>query len=251
MLEQILQKKRAEVAELNEAVLRNVRPSTRNLSYTLGTGRANLSVFVELKRRDPHVDDLPENLDLVHLAKQLQPAGVAGFVVATESLYWGGSRNDLIELDRAGVQLPLVRNDFIVEELQLYESRRAGADSVFLRAGLLDDSRLHSALRIVASMHMVGIVLVHDAAELDRALATDVPVIAISNRNAQNGASDVQNTLDLAPRVPATRSVLSCFGITSAADVDRLRGQVDGICVGSALLRSRDPLRLLQELAGP
>ncbi len=251
MLEEILQKKRAEVAELNEAVLRNVRPSTRNLSYTLGTGRANLSVFVELKRRDPHAGELPDDLDLVHLAKQLQAAGVAGFVVATESLYWGGSRNDLIDLDRAGVQLPLVRNDFIVEELQLYESRRAGADSVFLRASLLDDSRLQSALRIVASMHMVGIVLVQDAAELERALATDVPVIAISNRNPENGAADIRNTLDLAPRVPPTRSVLSCFGITSAADVERLRNQVDGICVGSALLRSSDPLRLLQELAGP
>ncbi len=249
MLDEILQQKRTEVAELNEAVLRNVRPSTRNLSYTLGTGRSNLSVFVELKRRDPHGADLPEDLDLVALAAQLQPAGAAGFVVATESLFWGGSRDDLIALDRHGVQLPIIRNDFVIEELQLYESRRAGADSVFLRAALLDDAHLNSALRVVASMHMVGVILVHDASELERALATDVPVIAISNRDAKTGEARIETTLELAPHVPASRSVLSCFGITSAADVARLREHVDGICVGTALLCAENPVALLGELA--
>ena len=251
MIDAILQQKRAEVAALNESLLRNVRPSTRNLSYTLGTGRGHLSVFVELKRRDPYVGAMPDDLDLFALAETLQPAGAAGFVVATEKLYWGGSRDDLIELDRRGVQLPLIRNDFIIEELQLYESRRAGADSVFLSADLLDAPRLRSALRIVASMHMVGIVMVHDAPQLERALATDAPVIAISNRDRSSGVANIQTTLDLAPTVPRARSVLSCFGITDAAQVERLRGHVDGISVGSALLQANDPVAFLRELARP
>ena len=251
MIDKILQQKRADVAALNESLLRNVRPSTRNLSYTLGTGRSNLSVFVELKRRDPYAGDMREGIDLGAFAETVQPLGVAGFVVATEQHYWAGSRDDLVELDRRGVQLPLIRNDFIIDELQLYESRRAGADSVFLAADLLDDERLRSALRIVASMHMVGIVLVHDALHLDRALATDAPVIAISNRDRNSGVADIQNTLDLAPAVPASRSVLSCFGIADAAQVKRLREHVDGICIGTALLRSDDPAALLLELARP
>jgi len=249
MIDKILEQKRAEVAALNESLLRNVRPSTRNLSYTLGTGRSNLSVFVELKRRDPYTGEMGDGLDLGALAETLQPLGAAGFVVATEQLYWGGSRDDLIELDRRGLQLPLIRNDFIIEELQLYESRRAGADSVFLDADLLDDERLRSALRIVASMHMIGIVLVHNAPHLERALATDAPVIAISNRDRTTGAADIQTSLDLAPVVPPSRSVLSCFGIANSEQVARLRGHVDGICIGTALLRSDDPAAFLRGLA--
>ncbi|MFQ5600944.1 MAG: indole-3-glycerol-phosphate synthase [Candidatus Krumholzibacteriia bacterium] len=249
MLEQILQDKRAEVARLDEKLVRNVRPSTRSLSYSIGTGRESMSLFVELKRRDPHEGDIRPHLDPVALANQLQEIGVAGLVVTTESRYWGGSRNDLVEIDRHGVQLPLIRNDFIVEEMQLYESRRAGADSVLLRPGLLDAPALASALRVVASMHMVGVVLVSNGDELDRALETDAPVIAVSNRDFETGVIDLERTLGLAPRVPASRSVLSCFGIRSAADVRRLRGQVDAVCLGSALLRAEDPVAYLTQLA--
>jgi indole-3-glycerol phosphate synthase len=249
VIDEILRQKRTEVAGLNEGLLRNVRPSTRNLSYTLGNGRENFAVFVELKRRDPYTGDMPADLDLFAFAETVQSAGAAGFVVVTEGLYWGGSRDDLVELDRRGVQLPLIRNDFVIEELQLYESRRAGADSVFLRAGLMDDARMRSALRVVASMHMVGIIMVHDAAELERALATDVPVIAISNRDAASGTPDLERTLDLASRVPASRSLLACFGIAGVADVQRLRGRVDGVCVGTALLRAPDPAAFLVELS--
>lgn len=251
MLEEILRQKRAEVAALDENLLRNVRPSTRNLSYTLGTGRQSLAVFVELKRRDPFAGEMPANLDLVALAARLQPLGIAGFVVATEKQYWGGSRDDLIELDRHGVQLPLIRNDFIVEELQLYESRRAGADSVFLCPNLLDDTRLQSALRVLASMHMIGIVLVHDDAALERALRTDAPVIAISNRDSAEGEVDFQKTLDLAARIPPARSVLACFGFRDVTDVARFRGHVDGICIGTPLLRAPDPTAFVLELTAP
>lgn len=250
MLDEILRQKRAEVAALNENLLRNVRPSTRNLSYTLGTGRQNLSVFVELKRRDPFAGEIRSDFDVVALAARLQPLGIAGFVVATEKLYWGGSRDDLVELDRHGVQLPLIRNDFIVEELQLYESRRAGADSVFLCPDLLDDARLQSALRVVASMHMIGIVLVHDDTELQRALQTDASVIAISNRDRARGEVDFQKTLELARQVPPTRAVLACFGVQNRDDVERFRGHVDGICVGTPLLRAADPAAFLLELTG-
>ncbi|UCE01998.1 MAG: indole-3-glycerol-phosphate synthase [Candidatus Latescibacterota bacterium] len=250
MLEEILRQKRAEVAQLSESMLRNVRPSTRNISYALGTGRENMTLFAELKRRDPWSGEIRPDLDLVGLADTLQRVGIAGLVVDTEGLYWGGSRDDLIALDRHGIQIPIVRNDFIVEELQLYESRRAGADSVLLRVGLLDDDALKSALRVVASMHMVGIVLVYTSAELDRALATDAVVIAISNRDLETGAVDLGRTLELATRVPSSRSVLACFGIGSAADVQMLRGSVDAVCIGSALLQAPDPIAFLTALAG-
>jgi indole-3-glycerol phosphate synthase len=180
----------------------------------------------------------------------MQEIGAGALVVATESR-WGGSRDDLIALERAGVQLPLVRSDFIIDQSQLYESRRAGADAVFLLPALLDDAKLASALRVAASIHLVGIVLVANLGELERALATDAPIIAITNRDLESGRIDLRATLELAPRVPTNRPVISCFGIRGAADFRSLRGKVDAVCIGSALLRAEDPAAFVAELAGP
>jgi indole-3-glycerol phosphate synthase len=249
MIEEILQDKRAEMSKLNAVTLRNVRPSTRDFGYAVGAGRQEMSLLVEIKRRDPWEGEVRPDLDVAAQARALQELGVAGLVVATESRYWGGSRNDLIELDKQ-VQLPLLRHDFIVEELQLFESRRAGADAVLLRAGLLAPDVLRAFLRTLASMHMAGVVLVHDRTELDLALGTEAQFIAISNRHPETGTIDVGTTLQLSPHVPASRSVLSMFGIRTRADVARLRGHADALLLGTPLLRAADPADFLRQLVG-
>jgi indole-3-glycerol phosphate synthase len=251
VLEEILQDKRAEVAKLNAATLRNVRPSSRDLGIAIGTGRQGLSLVIEVKRRDPFEGDVRPDLDLARTSAELEALGVAALVVATESRYWGGSRNDLVELDRR-VQVPLLRHDFIFDELQLYESRRAGADAVLLRPALVQPPVLHGFLRTLASMHMSGVVLVHDRAELDAALEAGAHWIAVSNRDPVSGAIDLGRTLGLAPHVPASCALLSLFGIRTAADVARLQGRVDAIGLGTALLRAADPVAFLHQLAaGP
>ncbi len=250
LLEEILQDKRDEIAQLDAKLVRNVRPSARDLRYAIGTGREDTVFFAELKRRDPWNGAMSPDLDLTSMATTLQEAGIGAFVVATESRHWGGNRDDLAALDHGGVQVPLVQHDFILDELQIHDSRRLGADSVFLIPSLLSVERLQSALRTARSLHMVAVALVANGAELDMALATDAAIIAISNRDLESGRIDLGTTLALAPRIPMSRSVISCFGIRSAADARTLHGHVDAICLGTALLRARDPLAFLAELAG-
>lgn len=249
MIEQILADKRAEVAALNATMIRSVRPSTRDLSYAVGAGREAMSLLVEVKRRDPFEGDVRLDLDVTGLATRVAELGIGALVVATESRHWGGSRNDLVALDRV-VQMPLVRHDFIVEELQLFESRRAGADAVFLRPALLGLDVLRNFARTLAAMHMSAVLLVHDQTELEAALAVESQFIAISNRDPETGAIDLAKTLLLAPQVPKSRSVISCFGIRTAADVARLQGHVDAVCIGTPLLRAADPADFLRTLAG-
>ena len=98
---------------------------------------------------------------------------------------------------------------------------------------------------------MVAVVLVANATELDAALATDAPIIAISNRDLATGRIDLGTTLTLAPRIPPTRSVLSCFGIRTKDEVNALRAHVDGVCLGTALLRATDPFAFLASLGEP
>jgi indole-3-glycerol phosphate synthase len=248
-LEEILADKRAEVAKLNTSLLRNVRPSTRSLGYCIGTGRQTLAIWAHIMRRDAYDGVVRPDLDLVSTATQFQDLGIAALVVSTEARHWGGSRDDLVALDRSA-QVPLVRHDYIVEELQLYESRRAGADAVVLHPGLVAPDVLQSFVRVLASMHMVAVALVHDRPELDRALEVEAPVVAISNRDPETGAVDLGVTVALAPLVPPSRSVVSCVGIHSREDLARLRGLVDAVCLGAALLRAADPHEYLRQLAG-
>ena len=249
MIAQILADKRAEVATLNAAMIRSVRPSTRDFAYAVGAGRESMSLLVEVKRRDPFEGDVRPDLDVSEFAAQVAELGVGALIVATETRYWGGSRNDLVALDRV-VPMPLVRHDFIVDELQLYESRRAGADAVFLRPALLPVETLRTFARTLAAMHMGTVLLVHDTEELEAALAVESQFIAISNRHAETGAVDLATTLALAPLVPKSRSVISCFGIRTPDDVTRLHGHVDAVCIGSPLLRATDPAEFLRRLVG-
>jgi len=249
LIAEILADKRVEVATLNAAMIRSVRPSTRDFAYAVGAGRESMSLLVEVKRRDPFEGDVRPDLDVTEFAARVAELGIGALIVATETRHWGGSRNDLVALDRV-VPMPLVRHDFIVDELQLYESRRAGADAVFLRPALLPVETLRSFARTLAAMHMGTVLLVHDTEELEAALAVESQFIAISNRHAETGAVDLATTLALAPLVPKSRSVISCFGIRTPDDVTRLQGHVDAVCIGSPLLRATDPAEFLRRLVG-
>ena len=237
------------MSKLNASLIRNVRPSTRALSYCIGTGCQALALWAHVARRDPYDGDVRADFDLVSTATRLSELGIAALVVSTESRHWGGSRDDLVALDRS-TQVPLVRHDYIVEEMQLYESRRAGADAVVLHPGLVAPDVLRSFARVLASMHMVAVALVHDRTELERALEVEAPVIAISNRDPETGAVDLEVTLALAPLVPKSRSIVSCHGIRGHADIVRLRGVVDAVCLGTELLRAAEPHDFLRQLAG-
>jgi indole-3-glycerol phosphate synthase len=251
MLEQILQDKRAEVSRLDERLVRNVRPSTRDLRFSLGHGRQKLSLFAEFKRRDPQAGEIAQERDIVKWAEALQPLGIGALIVDTDSRSTGGSRDDLMVLDRHGLQIPLIRNDFIIDELQLYESRAAGADAVFLRPSLLDDGQLQSSLRVLQAMHMTGIPLVETPADLDRVLAMEAPVVALSTGEQVLQNPGVEGLLDMAAKIPGARSVIACFDIEDPARIRQLQGHVDAFCLGTGLLRSPDPATFLMQLIVP
>lgn len=248
MLEQILQDKRAEVGRLDERLLRNVRPSTRDLRLSLGNVQQQLSLFAEIKHRDPQAGDFTANRDIAAWVGSLQQLGIGALVITTESRHWGGSRDDLIALDRQGVPIPLIRNDFIIDELQLYESRAAGADAVFLRPAILDDAGLRSSLRILHSMHMTGIPLASTPAELERVLPLETPIVALCSGDPERGSTDVREISEMAARIPGPRSIVACFDIETGDAIRRLQGHVDAICLGTELLRAADPAAFLMRL---
>jgi len=152
---------------------------------------------------------------------------------------------------RAACSLPVLRKEFIVDEYQVAQSRVLGADAILLIVGALDDDQLARFAARAREFGMDVLVEVHDAGELDRALATDATLIGINNRNLKTFNVSLSSTLDLLPRIPPGRRVVTESGISLPKDVALMRSRgVDAFLVGEAFMRVPDPGAGLTALFG-
>jgi indole-3-glycerol phosphate synthase len=176
--------------------------------------------------------------------------GAAALSVLTDERFFQGSRRNL-ELARAACELPVIRKDFIVDELQILEARAMGADAILLIVACLDDAQLRDLEQCASELGMDVLVESHDAAELDRALRLKTPLQGINNRNLRSFEVSLQTTLDLRERVVAERLLVTESGILTPADVQRMRDHgVQAFLVGEAFMRAPDPGVALAALFG-
>jgi indole-3-glycerol phosphate synthase len=135
-----------------------------------------------------------------------------------------------------------LRKDFMVDAYQLFEARAMGADCILLIAACLDDALMADLEAQAQALGMAVLVEVHDAAELDRSLRLKTPLIGINNRNLRTFEVSLQATIDLLPKVPDDRLLVTESGILARDDVQRMRGaNVHAFLVGEAFMRAPDP----------
>jgi indole-3-glycerol phosphate synthase len=152
---------------------------------------------------------------------------------------------------RAACALPVLRKDFMIDEYQVVEARGLGADCILLIAACLDDVRMADLEACAMALGLGVLVEVHDGDELDRALRLKTPLLGINNRNLRTFTVDLATTLDLLPRVPADRLLVTESGILARPDVLRMRGAgVHAFLVGEAFMRAPDPGTALADLFG-
>jgi indole-3-glycerol phosphate synthase len=145
--------------------------------------------------------------------------------------------------------LPVLRKDFMVDSYQVFEAGAIGADCILLIAACLDNARMADLEAQARSLGMDVLVEVHDGAELDRALRLATPLVGINNRNLRSFEVSLETTLDLLPRVPADRLLVTESGIQVRADVRRMRDAgVNAFLVGEAFMRAADPGAALADL---
>jgi indole-3-glycerol phosphate synthase len=175
--------------------------------------------------------------------------GAAALSILTESRHFGGSLED-VRVARAVTDLPILRKDFTIDPYQLYEAVAAGADAVLLVVATLDPSELAQLHTAAAELDLDCLVEVHDAAELEVALAVDADVIGINNRDLSSFEVDLARTFDLLPDVPAGKTVVSESGIATREQVEELeRVGVDAVLIGETLMRAHDPEQACRDLA--
>jgi indole-3-glycerol phosphate synthase len=257
ILERILAVKRAEVAAAKERLSeKDVQARARTASAPrdfVGALRAKIAagrpaVIAEIKKASPSRGVLRADFDPASIARSYESAGAACMSVLTDQEFFQGSREHLVAA-RAAAALPALRKDFVIEPYQVFESRAWGADCVLLIAACLSRPEMSELERCAQRLGMAVLVEVHDGEELEAALSLDTPLIGINNRNLRSFETRLETTLDLLPRIPPKRLVISESGILSAADVRRLRSAgVHAFLVGEALMRASDPGANLAEL---
>lgn len=209
-----------------------------------------VGVIAEIKRRSPSAGTIRADLDPVEHARAYVRGGAVALSVLTDELHFGGSLDDLARVARA-VTVPVLRKDFILDELQLYEARVAGAAAVLLIVRALARERLH-ALAAAALAQGLGIVVeVHEEAELETALAATPTAVGVNSRDLATFAVDLERAEQLLARVPPDIPVIAESGIETRADVERLAAAgADLVLVGTAVARTADPAAAVASLTG-
>ena len=258
ILATIIEHKKLEIAALDAQALRraaDASPAPRDFLSAIKRRRfgTHPSLIAELKRASPSKGILAPHLDLFQVADIYTQNGASAISVLTDEKFFMGKLETLRELRFIRKsELPLLRKDFIIDEVQLHESRANGADAILLIAAALVDDRHFADLHVCAlSLGLTALVEVHDEAETERALKLkDVKLIGINNRNLATFDVSLETTERLRPMISSDIAVIAESGIFTAADVERLsKANVDAILVGEALVTSNDIAAKVRELS--
>ncbi len=206
------------------------------------------AVIAEIKKASPSKGVLRADFEPADIAQSYAEHGAACLSVLTDKDFFQGS-SDYLRQARASCTLPVLRKDFMVDAYQIYESRAMGADAVLLIAACLNDGQMAEFEQIARSLDMAVLVEVHDADELQRALKLKTPLIGINNRNLKTFEVSLDTTINLLADVPKDRVLITESGITTPADVVRMReAGVNAFLVGEAFMRANEPGEALAKL---
>jgi len=262
ILEQILKVKRREVAALAprladlKAACRDA-PPTRSMAAALRRlHKADdprlppdpIRVIAEVKHRSPSAGVLVEPFVPADIARRYAAAGADAISCLTDRDFFGGAIDHLRQV-RAAVALPVLRKDFIIDPVQVYEARAAGADAILLIAEALEPADMDILAGLAADLKMDVLAEAHSAPAVEKAIACGARLVGINNRDLATFKVDLATTERLAPPILAAGRVLvSESGIKTPADVRRLlAARADAILVGEALLKSADLAAILAE----
>jgi len=206
------------------------------------------AIIGEIKKASPSKGVLAEQFDPVSIARMYSSGGAAALSVLTDRRFFQGGLGDL-EAARAAVTLPVLRKDFTLDEFHVIEAAAHGADAILLIAALLDEKEMRRLRELAAEYRMAALVEVHDAAELEPALASGAGIVGVNNRNLHTFEVTLETSLQLAERIPANVVKVSESGIHARADVARLTAAgFQAFLVGEHLMKSADPVASLREL---
>jgi len=256
---QILDRKRKAVAQLRAdpssrdfseralEIQKNAEP--HRLLRALKSESQRPNIIAEFKRRSPSAGIIRDDLTVSQIVNCYDSGGACAISVLTDEEYFDGSIGDL-RAARSGTKLPLLRKDFIIDPIQIFEAAIAGADAVLLIVAALDDLSL-GQLRALAEdeLGLDALVEVHTSGELRRALNAGAKIIGVNNRDLRTFQVSLNTSERLIAEAPRDKIMISESGLhdpRSLRDLQELGFR--GFLIGEALMRAPDPTAALRDL---
>ena len=209
-----------------------------------------ISLIAEIKRHSPSKGDILPDLEGVELGALYERTGVNAISILTDQKFFKGSLADLTSV-RTNVNIPCLRKEFIIDPIQIYEARAAGADAILLIVRILDAQQLTEYIKLAQALKMAVLVETHSAAEIERAKEAGAHIIGINNRDLDTLEVNVQTTMDLKHHVSGGHVLVSESGIYTRDHVKMLEDSgIDAILVGESLLTSNNISGKIRELLG-
>lgn len=247
-LTDVLEAKRLEVERLREAPSAIILCQGRGV-FGPALRAPGLSVIAEIKRASPSKGVLVPDLDVAKRASAYQEGGARAISCLTDRAFFGAHVSDFAEARLAS--LPVLRKDFLIDELQIDQSAAMGASAILLIVRILEQPRLTALLRHATTRGLEVLVEVRDEAEVDRALEAGASVLGVNNRDLATLVVDPNRALRLRPRIPFGVVSVSESGVRTRDDVKRIEDAgFDAVLIGEALSRSADAAATLRELTG-
>ena len=212
------------------------------------TNHKGIDLIAEIKFGSPSAGTIREISDPVTIGKAYETYGAAAISLLTDRKFFKGDLQNLPQLKKA-VGLPILRKDFIIDEVQIKESAAFGADAILLIARILSFEQLEHLLSVSRECGLAVLTEIHDKEDLEKAVECNAQIIGINNRDLDTFRIDLDTTFELAPLIPKDHVTISESGIESPDDMFSLKGlNLQAVLVGSALMTADDPGKKAAEL---
>jgi indole-3-glycerol phosphate synthase len=256
---EILDRKRKSVAQLRAnpssrdfrgralEIRKNAQP--HRFLRALESDSQQPKIIAEFKRRSPSAGIIRNDLTVSETARCYERGGACAISLLTDQEYFGGSIADL-RAARSITKLPILRKDFVIDPIQIFEAAAAGADAVLLITAALDNALL-GELRALAEdeLGLDTLVEVHSSQELNRALNAHAKIIGVNNRDLRTFQVSVSTSERLITEAPQDKIMISESGLQSANSLLRLHKLgFRGFLIGEALMRAPSPEIALRNL---
>lgn len=243
-LEDIVEHKKHRLERMQEDLplheIEKMATPVKNRGFKNAISKGKVNLIAELKKASPSHGVIRHDYNPEEIARIYKNSKAAALSVLTEDKYFQGNIDHLKAVRRA-VDLPVLRKDFIISEYQVYESAVAGADAILLIATLLDKGMLKGLYNEAKALGIEVLVEIHDERELDKALSTGAEMIGINNRNLRTLEVDLNTTVELLPKIPPEKIVVSESGIRDYEDVKKLSDAgVKALLIGTVFMESDD-----------
>ncbi|MDU1891747.1 MAG: indole-3-glycerol phosphate synthase TrpC [Dysgonomonas sp.] len=253
ILERIIENKKKEV-EQQKAVV-SISDLEKNISdiqvnsFKEALIQSSTGIIAEFKRRSPSRDWIFKDAKIEDVIPLYSKNGAAAISVLTDMDFFGGNLNDLNQA-RGLTTTPLLRKDFVIDEYQIYQAKKAEASAILLIASALTVDETKQFAAKAKELGLDVLLEIHNEMELGH-INSNVDVVGVNNRNLATFVTDVQVSFDLVDKIPNEFVKISESGISQPQTVKELRqAGFKGFLMGENFMKTNNPGKALEEFIG-